>query len=261
MGRTIFRYILVYSSAPPLTYCVKMAAILAGNNVEDEFLWSCTLSSTNKEYSWDPATLDADAEAKEGEEQEGPKVKPGHRLLIKSAILMPTAKTDEVTVVQIESEGYNKEKVIVPICAMKGGAELQKYVDLLVPSAAKLTIIHGEGPINLVGSHCVDYFGFKDEGDEDSEDEEEGDTEDEGMETEEVAEKGDKVTEAKKTTPVKEGSAKKATPTKEDSGKKASPAKEASEKVEEKKTPAKEDSKKRKASSDATKSAEKKAKS
>ena len=70
---------------------------------------------------------------------------------------------------------------------MKGGAELQKYVDLLVPTPAKLKIIHGEGPINLVGSHCVDYFGFKDEGDEDSEDEEEGDTEDEGMETEEVA--------------------------------------------------------------------------
>ena len=72
---------------------------------------------------------------------------------------------------------------------MKGGAELQKYVDLLVPTPAKLKIIHGEGPINLVGSHCVDYFGFKDERDDDSEDEEEGETEDEGMETEkEVAE-------------------------------------------------------------------------
>ena len=52
--------------------------------------------------------------------------------------------------------------MIVPICAMKGGAELQKYVDLLVPTPAKLKIIHGEGPINLVGSHCVDYFGLKD---------------------------------------------------------------------------------------------------
>ena len=34
------------------------------------------------------------------------------RLLIKSAILMPTAKKDEVNIVQIESEGYNKEKVL-----------------------------------------------------------------------------------------------------------------------------------------------------
>ena len=33
------------------------------------------------------------------------------RLLIKSAILMPTAKKDDIIVVQIESEGYNKEKV------------------------------------------------------------------------------------------------------------------------------------------------------
>merc|ERR1712183_61379 len=204
----------------------------------------------------DPSVSETDA--KEGDEKEGEKeglkVKPGHRLLIKSAILMPTAKKDEVTVIQIESEGYNKQKVVVPFCAMKGGSDHQKYVDLLVPSAAKLKIIHGEGPIHLVGSHCVDYFGFKDEDDEDdSEDEEEGDTENEGMETEEVTEKGDK-----KTTPTKDG--KKATPTKEGSGKKASPAKEASEKAEEKKTPAKEDSKKRKASSDA-KSAEKKAKS
>merc|ERR1711925_33402 len=185
---------------------------------------------------------------KEGEEKEGPKVKPGHRLLIKSAILMPSAKKDEVTVVQIESEGYNKQKVIVPICAMKGGAELQKYVDILVPSAAKLTIIHGEGPINLVGSHCVDYYGFKDEGDE----EREGDTENEDMETEEEVA-------VKKASPAKDD-AKKATPTKEGSAKKASPAKEAIEKTEEKKTPAKEDSKKRKASSEA-KSAEKKTKS
>merc|ERR1719186_854914 len=107
---------------------------------------------------------------------------------------------------------------------MKGGSDHQKYVAFFLPSAAKLKIIHGEGPIHLVGSHCVDYFGFKDEDDEeDSDEEEEGDTENEGMETEEVTEKGDK-----KATPTKDG--KKATPTKEGSGKKASPAKEASEK-------------------------------
>merc|ERR1712202_125784 len=206
--------------------------------------------------SWDPAVFEADAKVgkdKEVEKEAGLKVKPGHRLLIKSAILMPAAKKDEVTVIQIESEGYNKQKVIVPICAMKGGSDLQKYVDLLVPNPAKLKIIHGEGPIHLVGSHCVDYFGFKDEDDEeDSEEEEEGDTENEGMETEEVNEKGDK-----KITPSKDG--KKTTPTKGDSGKKASPAKEASEKAE-KKTPTKDDSKKRKASSEAN-STEKKAKS
>ena len=65
---------------------------------------------------------------------------------------------------------------------MKGGADLQKYVDLLVPGPAKLKIIHGEGPINLVGSHCVDYFGMnEDDDDTDEEDEEDADE----METEE----------------------------------------------------------------------------
>ena len=34
------------------------------------------------------------------------------RLLIKSAILMPSAKKDDINIVQIESEGYNKEKVL-----------------------------------------------------------------------------------------------------------------------------------------------------
>ena len=53
---------------------------------------------------------------------------------------------------------------------MKGGVDLQKYIDLLVPGNAKIKIIHGEGPINLIGSHCVDYFGFKDDEEESDED-------------------------------------------------------------------------------------------
>ena len=97
-----------------------MAAILAGGNVEEEYLWSCSLSGSNKEYSWDPVKLEPEQkeemesgkELKEGDEEPS-KVKPSHRLLIKTAILMPTAKKDEVTVVEIESEGYNKQKVII----------------------------------------------------------------------------------------------------------------------------------------------------
>merc|ERR1719431_86768 len=170
------------------------------------------------------------------------KVKPSHRLLVKSAILMPTAK--EVTMVQVESEGYNKTKVTVPVCAMQGGADLQKYMDLLIPAPpATLKIIHGEGPIHLIGSHCVDYYGFKD--DDETEDEDE-DAEEE-METETTAEKGDvdKKTAAKedKTTPSKEGAEKK-TPAKED---KTTPSKEGAVK----KTPAKEISAKKKTPSKA----------
>ena len=129
----------------------------------EEFLWSCDLTATKKEYAWAPQDP---ASVKEGEDtdEEG---KPTHkweiillivpyvfcifhtltkrsRLLIKSAILLPTAKQDEVNIVQIESEGYNKEKVKVPILAMKGGADLQTYVDILVPNNAKLTLIKVE---------------------------------------------------------------------------------------------------------------------
>ena len=93
-----------------------MAAILAGGNVEEEYLWSCSLSGSNKEYAWDPVKLEPEQKPEEGKElkegeTEPSKVKPSHRLLIKSAILMPTAKKDEVTVVEIESEGYNSQKV------------------------------------------------------------------------------------------------------------------------------------------------------
>merc|ERR1712013_127165 len=122
-------------------------------------------------------------------------VKPGHKLLIKSAILMPSAKADEVTIVQIESEGYNKQKVVVPICAMKGGSDLQQYVDLLVPSNAKFTLLQGEGPINLLGSHCVDFFGYNRDTEADSEEEEDAGEDEVAME--EGTEKGDKKTPSK----------------------------------------------------------------
>merc|ERR1712025_1150667 len=93
--------------------------------------------------------------------------------------------------------------------AMKGGADLQKYIDVLLPSPpATLKIVRGEGPIHLVGSHCVDYYGFKDE--DDTEDEEEAGEE---MGTEENTPKKI-VTPSKdesKTSPSKDGSAKKKT--------------------------------------------------
>jgi len=135
----------------------------------EEFLWSCDLTAAKKEYSWAPQDP---ASVKEGEDtdEEG---KPTHKLLIKSAILLPTAKQDEVNIVQIESEGYNKEKVKVPILAMKAGNDLQTYVDILVPNHAKLTLIKGEGPIHLIGSHCIDYFdNMAGEADSEGEDEE-----------------------------------------------------------------------------------------
>ena len=71
---------------------------------------------------------------------------------------------------------------------MRGGTDLQTYVDILVPSNAKLTLIkvslaampnfilvssQGEGPVHLIGSHCIDFFASLDgEGNTEDEDDE-----------------------------------------------------------------------------------------
>merc|ERR1719425_41878 len=106
---------------------------------------------------------------------------------------------DEVTIVQVESEGYKKETVVVPICAMKAGQNLHQYVDLLLPTQAKFTLLQGEGPIHLVGSHCVDFFGYR----ETDEDDAEEDSAEEDAEMEGVEEKGGE-SDAKKKTSIKE---------------------------------------------------------
>merc|ERR1712243_53189 len=138
--------------------------------------------------------------------EDDPSVKPGHRLLIKQAILPPSAKKDEVTIIQLEGEGFNKTKIAVPICAMKGGRDYQQMVDLLVPGNAKLSLLQGGGPIHLVGSHCVDFYGYKDTGAGDDDDEEDENTE---GEMKEEAEALAKDADEKKKTPMKEKTHKK----------------------------------------------------
>ena len=107
---------------------------------------------------------------------------------------------------------------------MKGGSDLQRYVDLLVPGAGptKIRITRGEGPIDLVGSHCVEYFGFKE--DEDSDDDEEGDTDEMETEDQEESVKGNKSGDKKDEKTKKESGDKKASPEKSD--KKTTPSKD-----------------------------------
>merc|ERR1712228_223709 len=109
-----------------------------------------------------------------------------------------------------------KQQVEVPICAMKGGKDYQTYVDLLIPCPAKLTLLQGEGPINLVGSHCVDFYGYRDLGSGDDDVEDEANADEEAAEAEAMDEGG----ETKKKTPTKEASTDKKTPSKEGSAEK-----------------------------------------
>jgi len=66
--------------------------------------------------------------------------------------------------VQVESEGYNQQKMTVPFCATKGGVDNQRYIDLLLPHPSKIKLVCGEGPASLVGSHCVDFYNYRDMG-------------------------------------------------------------------------------------------------
>ena len=135
-------------------------AVPVNNDYEEELIWSATFTAANKELIWNPEESEKDGDTEE-EDKDDPSVKPGHRLLIKNAVLMPAAKKDDVCIIQVESEGYNKSKVITPIIAMKGGSDFQQYVDILVPHKATFKLIQGEGPIHLVGSHCVNFYGYR----------------------------------------------------------------------------------------------------
>ena len=216
-----------------------MAASLSGPNIEEEYMWAVTLDKDNKEYLWQP-TDPADASSEEDEDDEGfdPSCKPNHRLLIKTALLSPDAPKDEVTVLEVETIGYKKEKVVTPFLALRSGVDLQRYVDLLLPDSATIKIKSGSGPITLVGSHCVDFYDYRNYGgDEEEDDEEESDDEDMEQEVEAAAVTKE---EAVKEEEVEEGKKKKKSPQKEDKSpakgedkagdaKKKSPAKEAKE--------------------------------
>merc|ERR1712228_350747 len=208
-----------------LASCITMASQLSGPNIEEEYYWSTTLDKDNKEYTW---AVQEDGNVDSEDEESDPPCKPNHRLLIKNALLDPEATKDEVTVLEIETKGYKEQKVIAPFLAMKGGAELQRYVDLLLPDSAKIRIKRGNGPVTLVGSHCVDFYDYRNMGyaGEDDDDEESEEDEDEDMETEAAeapAKEEEEVEELPKKSPTKE--AKKKSPEKEAA--KKSPVKEA----------------------------------
>jgi len=227
---------------------------MVNNDYEEELLWAATFTAANKELIWNPEESETDSDTEE-EDKDDPSVKPGHRLFIKNAVLMPDAKKDDVCIIQVESEGYNKTKVVTPIIAMKGGTDYQQYVDILVPNKATFKLIQGEGPIHLVGSHCVNFYGYRDVGG-DLTDGEGDDTMDEDKEEQKT---GEKKPSGKKESPSKAGDKK--SPTKEAEEKKASPEKEKAEKKESpSKTRETSGGKKRKASEEKTSSAEKKKK-
>jgi len=206
-----------------------MASALSGPNIEEEYMWSITLDADTKEYEWCPK----DPSDEDSEDEEDPSCKPNHRLLIKTAILHPEAAKEEVTMLQIETKGYQKTKVVTPFVAMKSGTNLQQYVDVLIPDMAKIKVIAGSGPITLLGSHCVDFYDYRNYGQDETEDEDAESSEDDEMDEEEqeTAVKEDKESDKE---PAKE-TAKETKADKKKTPKKDTPKKDAKEAKEEEK--------------------------
>lgn len=165
-----------------------MAEVLSGNNVEEEFVWSTVLDKDNKEFVWNPsANKDgtenpAEITRNDPEDEYDEELKPGHRLLIKNAFC--SAEDGSINIVQLECLGYEKKEVKCPLLAMKPGTDFMKFVDQPIPGKAKLTLIKGDGPVTLVGSHVLDMGDYRDMGTGGDESEEEAEeVEDEEMET------------------------------------------------------------------------------
>ena len=67
------------------------------------------------------------------------------------ADLLVNAKSDTVLLRDDSSQ------VKVPVLAMRGGTDLQTYVDILVPSNAKLTLIQVCFPFQGTNIQCLFY--------------------------------------------------------------------------------------------------------
>ena len=46
-------------------------------------------------------------------------------------------------------------KIKIPIVVMKSGQDM-RYLDVLIPCTAKLSLVQGKGPVHLLGSHCIE---------------------------------------------------------------------------------------------------------
>eukprot|EP00088_Acartia_fossae_P038197 TRINITY_DN394_c0_g2_i1.p1 TRINITY_DN394_c0_g2~~TRINITY_DN394_c0_g2_i1.p1 ORF type:complete len:256 (+),score=111.15 TRINITY_DN394_c0_g2_i1:69-836(+) len=240
-----------------------MASTLSGPNIEEEYLWSCKLTESNKEYTWSPK----DPSDEDSEDESDPSCKPNHRLLVKLANKDFENCKDDLTVLSIETKGYQDEKISSVFLTMKKEDYMEKF-DLLIPDAAKIKLVKGSGPITLLGSHCLDFYDYRNYGGEETEEEEDAESsEDDEMDMEEqetVTMKEDSSKDAKKSEPSpakksepspaketdKKKTPKKDTPKKESKEEKSA-EKESAPKSDSKKSPANKktpDSKKRKPS-------------
>ncbi|XP_038219454.1 nucleoplasmin-like protein isoform X2 [Colias croceus] len=133
--------------------------------MSDEYFYGVTLSSSHQSETWDP-------EAK----AEYPR---NNKLLIRTALLGPDAKPDELNVVQVETMCL-QDAIKIPVAILKVGETRQARLDIEFPDApVTFTLTQGSGPVHLIGQHLlgalVEEFEDMEEMEEEMLDEEEGD--------------------------------------------------------------------------------------
>lgn len=124
------------------------------------------MSNTNKEVKWEPDALKENG----GVGEISLSAKGEHTLIIKQALLSPSAKDSEVNVIEVETTGY-KGNIKQPIIALIGGKQPHLLLDLNFPDPPViLRLVEGHGPVHISGNHVINAEQYNDEDDDEDDD-------------------------------------------------------------------------------------------
>lgn len=124
------------------------------------------MNDTNKEIKWEPDALKENGSFNEMSLS----VKGEHTLIIKQALLGPSAKDSEVNVIEVETTGY-KGSIKQPIVALVGKKKSHLLLDLNFPDPPViLRLVEGHGPVHISGNHVINAEQYNDEDDDEDDD-------------------------------------------------------------------------------------------
>ena len=163
---------------------------------DQDYVWSTVLES-KKPYEWNPENFPKEEDTT-----------PQHKLVMKYAILSPTASAGETVAIELETKGFGGSTVKTLVAVLVAGTVHQTALNIsLRDEPVKLSLAKGSGPVHLVGIHQVTFPDAGDSSDhaDDSSDSEESSDEDDDAEEEEEEEEAKPEVE----TPVKKEEKKK----------------------------------------------------
>ncbi|ODN06524.1 Nucleoplasmin-like protein ANO39 [Orchesella cincta] len=113
-------------------------------------------AGSRTEYEWDPVNSSFLKKQPEADENEAFR----QTLVIRRAVIGPSAKENETNMVSVEITDPETETVTFPMVYLTQGKELQSTVDLTFPEQplikVKFILTQGTGPVHLVGYHFVE---------------------------------------------------------------------------------------------------------